>query len=134
MALKMNTLLLNKCMKLRLKLFVFPALCQLLILPIIERLIPTQQGTNIHKSYKLSLWKENYLLRFHTQQEAILRPGACSCTGQHMGERKELLLTVWLQRTGKSIACWWIKPMCLHLQSQHGRGKIFLKTRTRVRS
>lgn len=59
-------LLLNKCMKLRLKLFVLPGLCQLLILPIIERLIPTQQGTNIHKSYKLSLWKENYLLRFHS--------------------------------------------------------------------
>jgi len=112
MALKMNTLLLNKCMKLRLKLFVFPALCQLLILPIIERLIPTQQGTNIHKSYKLSLWKENYLLRFHTQQEAIPRQGAYSCTGQHTFEQNELLLKVWSQRTGKGMARWWIKPTC----------------------
>lgn len=133
MPLKMNTLLLNKCMKLRLKLFVFPGLCQLLILPIIERLISTQQGTNIHKSYKLFLWKENYLLRFHTQQEAIPKLGACSCTGQHMGEQKELLLTVWLERAGKSMACQWIKPMCLHPQSQYGRGKVFLRTRTRVR-
>lgn len=50
MPLKMNTLLLNKCMMLRLNLFAFPALCQLLILPITERLIPTQWGINIQKT------------------------------------------------------------------------------------